>query len=284
MDFLVKTLYDSGTAKILEDQLIVQPPFFGVLDGVSGLYNPTIGPELFDGKSGGQKAVEIVNEVFTKAKHSDELGWVVKRANAALRKFFKSHGISINRADLLPGMTFVTAKIAEDEVAIIQGGDCYAAWEKTNGKISATPNQNFFDEEERIKILNDIIKKHRGNQGKTWAEYMPISARPRIKRANKNINKRLIILNGQPKGGDNWYRMIFPRKDLKTLLLFTDGMIEFNESRNTEKMGKTIFSAYHRQGLPGLIYRIRKIEDERTQATHIKQAEATALALEFQSF
>jgi serine/threonine protein phosphatase PrpC len=281
MDFLVKTLYDSGTAKILEDQLIVQPPFFGVLDGVSGLYNPTIGPELFDGKSGGQKAVEIVNEVFTKANNGDELAVVMKKANVMLRKFFRSHGVGTNRADLLPGMMFVFAKIAEDKVEIIQGGDCYAVWKKTNGEISATPNQNFSDEEEKIKIFDNIVKKHHGNLNEAWAEYILISARLKIERANKNSEKRTVILNGQTGGEGNWFKMIFPRKELMTLLLLTDGMIEFGESRDTEKMSKIIFDAYSDQGLSGMLSRIRGIENRRTGVTYIKHAEATALALEF---
>ena len=52
--------FDSGTATILEDSLIIAPPFFGVMDGVSGLYRPSEGPRFFDGMSGGQKVVRLV--------------------------------------------------------------------------------------------------------------------------------------------------------------------------------------------------------------------------------
>jgi hypothetical protein len=178
-------------------------------------------------------------------------------------------------------MMFVFAKIAEDKVEIIQGGDCYAVWKKTNGEISATPNQNFSDEEEKIKIFDNIVKKHHGNLNEAWAEYILISARLKIERANKNSEKRTVILNGQTGGEGNWFKMIFPRKELMTLLLLTDGMIEFGESRDTEKMSKIIFDAYSDQGLSGMLSRIRGIENRRTGVTYIKHAEATALALEF---
>src|SRR3989338_627253 len=280
MGFRVKTIYDSGTAKFLEDRIVLQPPFFGVLDGVSGLYNPTIGPRLFEGKSGGQMAVEIVQEVFAHAAVSDELITVVKKANAMLRKFSESQEIGMDRADLLPGMMFIFAKIAENEVEIIQGGDCYAVWEKINGEIGATPNQNFLDEEEKIRKFNNIIKKFRGNLEKSWAEYMPLSAKLRIERVNKNSQKRLVILNGQPEAENSWYKIILSQRELRTLLLFTDGMIEFDESRNIGEMSKTVIGAYHRQCLAGMLSRIREIESQRTSATYIKYAEATALSIE----
>lgn len=282
MNFLVSSLYNSGTAKIIEDLIVISPPFFGVLDGVSGLYNPAIGPRLFGGKSGGQRAVEIVNEVFMSANYSDKLITLVKLANAKLRKFSELQGIDMHQADMLPGMAFVFAKIAEDEVEIIQGGDCYAVWKKIDGKIGITSNQNFFDEEEKITIFNDIIKKHNGNLDVAWAEYMPISARLRIERVNKNFKKRTVVLNGQPGGEDKWFKTILPRNKLKTLLLFTDGMIEFGESRNTEKIGKTILGIYYREGLTGILSRIREIEGKRTKISYINQVEATALAVDFQ--
>lgn len=189
----------------------------------------------------------------------------------------------MNRADLLPGMTFVFAKIGDGKAEIAQGGDCYAVWEKINGEMGATLNQNFFDEEEKINILNNIIEKHRGNRADGWVEYMPISAKLRVERANKNSDKRLIILNGQPEGESSWQKIILNLKELKTLLLFTDGMIEFAESRNADEMGKIILGAYHRQGLAGMLDRVRKIESKRTHTAHIAQAEATALAIEFKT-
>ncbi|MBI3046057.1 MAG: hypothetical protein HYY86_00720 [Candidatus Harrisonbacteria bacterium] len=283
MDFRVKTLYDSGTAKILEDRLVFHPPFFGVLDGVSGLYDPAVGPRLFGGKSGGQKAVEIVDEVFTQANDSDELIAVVKKANARLREFSESQGIDMNRADLLPGMAFAFVKIGEDGIQILQGGDCYAVWEKTNGEIGATSNQNILNEEECINIINNIIKKYHGDRNRAWLEYMPISAKLRIERVNKNLDKKAVVLNGQSGAENSWYKTTLPLKELKTLLLFTDGMIEFAESRNADEMGKVILGAYHRQGLVGMLSRIREIESKRTHMTHIAQAEATALAIEFKT-
>lgn len=281
MDFKIKTIFDSGEAKFLEDEIVLQSPFFGVLDGVSGLYNPIIGPTLYDGKTGGQKAIEIVREAFIRANASDELLAVIKTANAALRKFSESNGININRADLLPGMAFAFVKIMNDEVEIIQASDCYAAWEKTNGEIGATPNQNFFDEEEKIEIFKNIIEKHSGDLGKAWTEYMPIYAKLRIERINKDLPKKTVLLNGQLAGENYWSKIIIPQKELKTLLLFTDGMVEFSESRNVDEMSKLIFDAYRRQNLPGMLSRIREIENTRRQATHVKNAEVAAIAIEF---
>ncbi len=281
MDPQLATLYDSGTAKFLEDKFIVRPPFFGVLDGVSEVYDPTMGSRLYGGKSGGQKVVEIAENIFTHAKDSDVLDDVLKRTNTAIRKFCESQSIDMNRPDLLPGAAFAFAKAAEDEVEIIQGGDCFAVWGKISGEVGATPNQNFSDEGERIGILNSIIKKYKGDQEKAWREYMPIAARFKVERVNRDQDKKSVVLNGQSEGESLWYKTTLSKKELKTLLLFTDGMIDFKESRDAEKMGKIILAAYHDGGLERMLSRVRDIENKRLHMTHIVEVEATAIAIEF---
>ncbi len=281
MDFRIKTIFDSGTAKFIEDRVVMEPPFLGVLDGVSGLYDPSIGPQLFLGKTGGQKATQIVEEVFMLANKDDELITVVKEANTRLRNFSKSVGIDIDRADLLPGMAFAFAKIGDREVEIIQGGDSFVLWENTNGEIGLTANQNFFDDEEKVKILNDIIIKCNGDMNKAWPQYIPLSSRLRIERVNKNLEKKSVVLNGQAEGESLWFKKSLKRKGLKTVILFTDGMIEFSESRDPVQISKTILDVYHRLGIDGILFRIREIESKRTTATHIKNAEATVLLIEF---
>ena len=82
----VHSHFDSGTATILEDALIIAPPFFGVLDGVSGLYHPREGPRWFDGVSGGQEIVRIVAAEFLKAQASEPLDHILRKANAAIRR------------------------------------------------------------------------------------------------------------------------------------------------------------------------------------------------------
>ena len=58
----IETICDPGTAEYREDGLVFKmiegfagPSILaGVVDGVSGLYDPSQGPQLFDGKTGGQ--------------------------------------------------------------------------------------------------------------------------------------------------------------------------------------------------------------------------------------
>lgn len=281
MALKVNTIFNPGTAKTIEDKFIAQSPFFGVLDGLSGLYDPAIGPTLFDGKSGGQKVVEIIENAFSLAKESDDLEDILKKANAAVRNFCISNNIPLDRADLLPGATFAFAKVGVDKVEIIQGGDCFAVWEKMNGEIGATPNHNFSDEEEKINILNDTIKRNNGDRNIGFKEYMPIATRLKIERVNKDQEKKSVVLNGQTEGERLWYRNTFPRGELKNLLLFTDGMVEFEESRDDIELAKIVLGTYHHGGLEGMLRRIRNIERSRTTTTHIAEAEATAVGVEF---
>jgi len=73
MRLRVESIYDAGSASPLEDRLVIHPPFYGVLDGVSGLYYPDKGPSLFDGFSRGQQVVQLVATTFSTASPNDLL-------------------------------------------------------------------------------------------------------------------------------------------------------------------------------------------------------------------
>ena len=133
-EFKVKSLYDPGTAKFLEDKYVIRPPFYGVLDGVSGLYDPNIGPRFFGKLSGGLAVVKIVEKVFQKAKVSESLDKVLRHASAEIRKFVKQHRLNL-KAGQVPGADFAFCKIGKKQIEIVQAAAAMVIVLLKNGKI-----------------------------------------------------------------------------------------------------------------------------------------------------
>lgn len=279
----VHSHFDSGTATILEDALIIAPPFFGVLDGVSGLYHPREGPRWFDGVSGGQEIVRIVAAEFLKAQASEPLDHILRKANAAIRQFAEGAGIPLDRSDLLPGAQFVVAKVGDDAVEMTQCGDSLAVWAFSDGRVGAFLNQTYAHERSLVAILDNLREKHQGDRDRIWEEYLPISARARRERANRGGDNGYAVLNGQPQGEELWARVTLPRDELSLLLLFTDGLVTLEETNDPAAMAGLILGRYREGGWVSVFKRIRDWEDELKGMRHIDHAEATGVALEFVS-
>lgn len=281
MSFRIESIYDPGTASILEDRLVIHPPFYGVLDGVSGLYYPDKGPSLFNSFSGGQKVVQLVAATFESASPDDSLEKVVLRANAVVRKFIHDHRIDIKRGDLTPGAMFVFAKIDNDKIEIIQGGDCFAVWRTTEGSVFCTPNPNYNHESSQMEALNSIFKKYKGDRVMAWREYLPRASLMRKERANKSGDRGYVVLNGGVGTRKLWNKYMLSRRESSLLLLFTDGLVKLEETKYEKKMGERIVDLYNKKGWSAVLARIRKWESSDKLARHIDHAEATGIAMHF---
>ncbi len=281
MKYEFKTLYDPGTAKVREDKFVAAPPFFAVFDGASGLYHPDTGPQKFDGVAGGQKAVELAVEAVKNAPSSDSIEDVALRINEALRKFIKANALDPAHPENLPGMEFAAAKVSDAGIDIIQGGDTFAVWVKKDGRSGATPNQNYSYEKALIELLQPLIEKHKGDGKAYWQEYLPLIAKARRERANKGGAKDYVVLNGDPAVEKVWNKIAFAPGDLQKLFLFTDGFVDFPETRDEKTMAALIAETYAQGGFSKLLSRIREIETHELKKRHIDHAEATAIAIEF---
>lgn len=250
----------------------------GVLDGVSGLYLPSEGPELFNGKSGGQVVCEIVNQIVATAKPEENLEDILFRANAEMRfHFFMRKGVSLERSDLLPGAAFAIAKINRESIEIIQGADCIAVWQRRNGRVSFTKNQVFPHELEWRQLIENLLQKYQGDRNKVWEELIPVLSRGRLQRVNQKGGYAL--LNGQLHIEECWQRVILLRQEVKTVLLFSDGLIPFSES-GKKNLGKQIMESFRQKGLQGILAKTREVEEIEKEKSHIDHAEASAIAIE----
>ena len=158
----VKVLYDQGSARIPEDGIVFQPPYFyGALDGISGIYLPHEGPKLFDGRTGGQFASHAVSFACGAALAEESLENILRKANTMIRGFSEKNGLSLQEPELLPSVVFAVASITQKSINILQGGDSLAVWLMKDGTTGGTPNRTFTFEEELLNTIAGLMGKHK---------------------------------------------------------------------------------------------------------------------------
>lgn len=272
----IESLYDQGTAEIQEDRIIIHPPFFGVADGVSGIYLPEEGPKKFNGMSGGEMAAVELLRCVASATKKDELKDVIERARVK---------IAHQQADekdpaYMPGTVFALTRVGNEVIEILQCGDCFVLWETISG-VGVTENQTFRHDAEALEIIAELMQKHCGNREKMWQEFLPILAEMRRRDINKPGGYGL--LNDQPEATKFFVNFSLPRKEIKTLLLFSDGLVPYPETEpgNEQVLGDKILQDFHNGGLDAILEKTRKWEESQKKTSHIDHAEASALAITF---
>lgn len=276
----IKFLFDQGSAVLPEDGIIFQPPFYyGVVDGVSGLYLPSEGPKMFDGKTGGQLASSVVSWIFTCAGKENSLSDILREATFLLQEHIERNGLSLFEPETLPSAAFAIAHINETHVSVINGADSLAVWQKEDGTVSGTPNQMFAYEGRQIDRVAELMKKHQGNRQRMWEEFRPLLVADR--RANINKENGYAVINGQLQFKRAAQNFTLEKKKMKLLILFTDGFIPYEWTRDRRVMAFRMIKLYEKGGLSKILELSRKIAEKKKSSSHEDFPEATAIAIEF---
>lgn len=130
---------DLSVYKVFEHRLLAV-----ATDGVSQAYANVPGWEkkMFDGKSGGEMAVQCMQNATDLYPDGDfSLSNVVMYANSLVRDFQERAGVDVSDPARLSGFTMAAAAVSENEVDIITAGDCIAAWQFKDGRVGSTINQ-----------------------------------------------------------------------------------------------------------------------------------------------
>ena len=277
----IETIFNQGTAKHQEDGFIINLPFVGVVDGVSAAWNSKIKPVLFDSMSGGEMTRKVILKTFYSARENESLEKLIEIANEQVGEIQISSGIPLERSDLLAGACFAITRLNLENIDIIQAGDCFALWVNASDKIGITKNQNRLVQFQEQKIIQKLMKKHRGDREKMWEEFYEPLCSIRQKNVNKNTNRGYGLLNGQPTLFECWQRIVVPCPNLNLLMFFTDGLIPlWLEYCKEKKMAKQMVALYREKGLKGILSETRKSELG-GKREHTEHCEATGIAIEF---
>lgn len=267
--------------KYSEDGIIDCPnqywPVYGVLDGVS-FYHPAVGPALFDGFTQGQLAVRLTLRTFLSAKPGELVTRTLITANNLIWKEAKMYGLSLEQPELLPGTNFALAQIGNEELSIVYGSDCGAVWQMKDGSIGGTINQAYdyeFWVEETFAAIKD---KHGGDLNRAWEEWLPIR-RDKIRQL-QNQPGGWSTISGQPEFENSWEEIKFPIKEVKLIIIFTDGFVRFEDTKNPLALAQKLVRLYFKGGLAAILANTRSVQRKHLGRSHEATCpEATAMAI-----
>ena len=290
---IIETIYDSGTVKLKEDSFYIpaipfSTGFIGVADGVSGLYEPSSGPLLFDKKSGGQMASQTLIKEISQAQETSSLKSVLIKANNEIYKNqqpygFYSQAVAYNKTELLAGTTFAIAKITKEVIEIAQCGDSFALWMTNssvgNNCINITENQLFIHDMKAKEEIAKLMLKHNGDRDLMWQEFSLILSK--MRRKNVNQPGGYGLLNGEIKSFRFWQTVLLPKKNVKLLILFTDGLVYYPETEEPKRLAKKMLNFWEQGGLSYVLQKTREQEKNQKSLSHVDHSEATAIAIKF---
>ncbi len=274
------TLYDRGTAGIPEDGMWNGLPYVGVWDGRSAPFNDEHPPRLFgDGLTGGQMAGKIIFDNFTTYLDGClSIRDVAIMANARICNAWEQAELSLDDGSDLGGAMFAFAKIGND-VEILQGGDCYAVWQKKDGTIGITHNAFLPIEKEIRAKIEELMVETGGNRKEMLRKFYPYLWQSR--RFNTNVDTGCILLNGQLRSKMFWQSIFIPASELDFLILLTDGFIPIEAADDEPALANEIVKKYKEGRLISILEWARKLEAKKADRSHETFSEATGLAVEF---
>jgi len=296
----VSMLYNQGSASRREDGLFVCEPFFGVVDGASAPYGPNYPAKMFNGMSGGELVARTIESCAYTArkKHLLPLSHFVDQWDGELA--LAQEGVPLLDAAELAGATFAIAKVGEKWIDILQGGDCFALWRKSNGAVGITRNQVRLHDEDmnsEIKRLLQQVAQEQGVElknatpgqrgvirGEMWNRFCVSLREARRQDVNTPNNPRgYALLNGQRKAKNLWFSASLRRDDIQELLLFSDGMVPWAAmvGMTDHEVAKKVMADFLEGGLPHLLHVARGIERHEASVNYTDSAEATAISIEF---
>ncbi|MDP3948017.1 MAG: hypothetical protein Q8Q41_05010 [bacterium] len=303
----VGVLYDQGSSQYREDGLYAGTRIFGVADGVSAPYNKWNPPMLFDGQTGGEMVARVFERKLALTDRDGFAGYglaglpnMARDVNFVVGEIQKGRGLSLDCPEDLAGATFAMVWVTEHEVEIIQAGDCFALWVTTGGGVGITTNQvrrhdtamnalilNIQREiaAERGLDLESVDDQRRGEiRTEMWRQfYEPLKAARREDVNNPKSQRGYGLLNGQLALEQMWFHGALPRAMLKTVLLFSDGMVPWERMKDQPEVAiaKEVYQTFTSGGLSKVLGVARGIEEATKASSYANAAEATAISIEF---
>jgi serine/threonine protein phosphatase PrpC len=200
----VEHILEQGSGARNEDYLIMDHNIFGVFDGATSLTDAC----FEGGQSGGCMASSIAGQVFLRNHHP--LIRLGTEANDSIRTHMEQHQVDLSQRCGLWSTSAAVVRLKNGKIEWFQTGDSQVVFIDRNGgfKIAARREDHDFPTLSKIK-----------EKGRHHPE-----VRKLVETVRLDMNRRYGVLNGE-KGAENFFRTgVEPCRDIKTVLLFTDGL------------------------------------------------------------
>jgi hypothetical protein len=140
----IKQIYDQGTDSRKEDLFVDFPgKIMGVLDTGSGVFIPPTKPQMFYGMTGGQYTGQLIKgSILAGIITKENPRYILKSANIDLALVFQDHNLNLETPENNPFASYALAFFNNNNIEIIQGGDCQFIWQSKDGSVGWTKKPN----------------------------------------------------------------------------------------------------------------------------------------------
>jgi hypothetical protein len=241
----IDTLLEKGSSRLNEDNLIVEDNLFGVFDGATSL-DKTF---FENGKTGGFLASSAARSVF--AANHFPLVELANRANQTINRCMIRHGVDLSQKEHLWSTSATIIRIQDNTLEWVQTGDAQIILIFHDNTYQVLVDREDHDYD-TLCLWPAIGKNGSPGTDKRLADQI------RKKRAEMNLTYG--VLNGEPHAMDFLSHGRESLNQVKTVLLFTDGLSIPAETPEKKKNFSSLVSLFQQLGLTGLKNKIRQIE------------------------
>ena len=200
----VEYILEQGSGALNEDYLIMDHNIFGVFDGATSL----TGSCFEGGISGGGMASSIAGQTFLRNHHP--LVRLGAEANDSIRAQMEGCRVDLSQRCGLWSTSAAVVRLKDNEIEWFQTGDSQVVFIDRDGghKVAARREDHDFP------TLNMIREK-----GRFHPEVQKL-----VEMIRQGMNRSYGVLNGEPEAKDFFRTGVEPCRNIKTVLLFTDGL------------------------------------------------------------
>ena len=236
----VEHILEQGSGAWNEDCLIMDNNIFGVFDGATSLIDVC----FEGGKSGGCMASSIAGQVFLRNHHP--LVRLGAEANDLIRTRMEHCRIDLSQRCGLWSTSAAVVRLKDDEIEWFQTGDSQVVFIDRDGghKVAAKREDHDFP------TLSMIREKGR---------FHPEVQRM-VETVRQGMNRSYGVLNGEPEAEDFFRTGVEPCGNIKTVLLFTDGLDVPSPAPKKYKDFSCLVDMACKRGLGGLRDHVRRQE------------------------
>jgi serine/threonine protein phosphatase PrpC len=265
MGMKVEQILEQGSGAQNEDYLIMDHNIFGVFDGATSLTDAC----FEEGKSGGCMASSIAGQVFLRNHHP--LVRLGAEANYSIRAGMERSQIDLSRRCGLWSTSAAVVRLRDGEIEWFQTGDSQVVFVGKDGGYKVAARREDHD----YPTLSMIRERGR---------FHPAVQRM-VETIRQGMNRDYGVLNGEWEAERFFRAGTVPACDIKTVLLFTDGLDVPCPAPKKYKDFSCLVDMACKRGLEGLRDHVRSQEaadpDMKLYPRFKKHDDIAAIAIHF---
>lgn len=241
----IEKITEKGSKKINEDEYLIKDNLFSVFDGATSL----CGFKTKTGKTGGKIASETAKNIFS--GNNNSLLDLAKKVNNKINQKMINHNVDISKKENRWCVCVAAIRLHENNLEYLRIGDTSIFIEYKDGKRKLIKGKDI--DIESLKLCNRLSIKRVKNIRERII--------PQLLKVRRKQNIKYGVLNGEKKAMNFIKTGKLPLKNIKFILLFTDGLMLPRKNPELKHNWKDFIYLLKSKGLKGLLKEIRKIED-----------------------